>query len=182
MNKKKIIIIVIVILAVLFIPSFPGTVFRDGGTRELKALAYKIVIWNRLTEDGVYHKTRVYFFPKNMKSIDELWEEESVNVETDVQSQISGKTFTREKGGFGGDFTITLNEGGSYTYYEGFLSSYIGMGNWSVKDRILIMNETGGLDRTYLFYVKNGELVFIKEGSGRFLYTSVEDGERFIPN
>ena len=74
MNKKRIIIMIIVVLAVLFIPSFPGTVFRDGGTRELKALAYKIVIWNRLTEEGTYHKTRVYFFPKNMKGIDDLWE------------------------------------------------------------------------------------------------------------
>ena len=76
MNKKRIIIKVIIVLALLFIPSFPGTVFRDGGTRELKALAYKIVIWNHLTGDGTYHKTRVYFFPKNMKSIDELWEME----------------------------------------------------------------------------------------------------------
>ena len=73
MNKKRIIIIVIIVLALLFIPSFPGTVFRDGGTRELKALAYKIVIWNRLTGDGTYHKTRVYFFPNNMKGIDDLW-------------------------------------------------------------------------------------------------------------
>ena len=73
MNKKRIIIIVIIVLALLFIPSFPGTVFRDGGTRELKALAYKIVIWNRLTGEGTYHKTRVYFFPNNMKGIDDLW-------------------------------------------------------------------------------------------------------------
>ena len=73
MKKKRIIIIIIVVLAVLFIPSFPGTVFRDGGTRELKALAYKIVIWNRLTGDGTYHKTRVYFYPNSMKGIDDLW-------------------------------------------------------------------------------------------------------------
>ena len=29
-----------------------------------------------------------------------------------------------EKEGFGGDFTLTLNPDGSYTFYEGTLSSY----------------------------------------------------------
>lgn len=74
--KKKVIIIVTVILAlVLFFP-VPFTSYDDGGTREFKALTYKIVKWNRMqADDLIYNTTRIYFFPNNLKSIDELWKE-----------------------------------------------------------------------------------------------------------
>ena len=72
--KKKIWIIIAIaaILAILFVP-IPTGQYKDGGTREYTALTYKIVNWNRLTEDGTYDETRVYFFPNNFKSIDSLW-------------------------------------------------------------------------------------------------------------
>ncbi len=72
--KKKIWIIVLaaVLLAVLFVP-LPKGPYRDGGTREYAALTYKIVDWNRLTDDGIYDVTRVYWFPDNFKTIGELW-------------------------------------------------------------------------------------------------------------
>lgn len=72
--KKKIWIIVltVIVLAVFFAP-IPKGQARDGGTREYTALTYKIVDWNRLTDDGVYDATRVYWFPDNFKTIDELW-------------------------------------------------------------------------------------------------------------
>ena len=48
--------------------------YKDGGTKEYKALTYKIVVWNRLLgEDSTYHKTSVFWFPNNFKSLDELW-------------------------------------------------------------------------------------------------------------
>ena len=92
---------------------------------------------------------------------------------------VAGKTFVWEKEGFGGDFTITLGEDGNYQYYVGFLSSYIGMGEWSVEDGILTLNEHSGYDNTFRFTVKDGEIVFIKEGSSEFMYVTVEDGDRF---
>ncbi len=81
--KKKVCIImllVIALLGILFIP-IPAGHCKDGGTRVYSALTYKIVKWHRLTDDGVYEQTRVYFLPRNRQSIDELWELEKDNVE-----------------------------------------------------------------------------------------------------
>ena len=81
MKKKIWIPIVIVLIAVLFIP-IPSGVYKDGGTREYTALTYKVVDWNRLTDDGsTYSATKVYFFPNNFRSIDNLWYKEEPNVE-----------------------------------------------------------------------------------------------------
>ena len=80
--KKKIFILIlatVLLLAVLFVP-IPKSSGRDGGTREYSALTYKIVDWNRLTTDGVYDATKIYVFPNNFKSIDDLWNEEEHEV------------------------------------------------------------------------------------------------------
>lgn len=80
--KKKTwipIIVTVVLLAVLFVPLPTGV--DDGGTREYTALTYKIVDWNRLTFDGKYDKTKIYFFPDNFKSADELWTREEHTAE-----------------------------------------------------------------------------------------------------
>lgn len=82
--KKKIwisIIAVLVFAAVLFVP-IPGASYDDGGTREWKALTYKIVDWHKLYDvgddgPGVYDKVCFYGFSDRNKSIDELWERES---------------------------------------------------------------------------------------------------------
>lgn len=74
--KKKIWIValIILILLILFIP-IPGGQYRDGGTKDYKALTYRVIVWNRLLAEGfTYHKTAVFWFPNNFKSIDELWE------------------------------------------------------------------------------------------------------------
>lgn len=79
--KKKLwltILAAVLLLAILFIP-LPKDRSRDGGTREYAALTYKLVDWNRLTADGVYEATKLYWFPNNFKSIDELWEYEEQN-------------------------------------------------------------------------------------------------------
>lgn len=82
--KKKIWlpVVIAVLLAILVIP-IPTGIYKDGGTRAYTALTYKIVVWNRLgtAEDNVYHKTRVYFFPDNFKSIDNLWHMEDDKAE-----------------------------------------------------------------------------------------------------
>ena len=98
-----------------------------------------------------------------------------------VNNDISGKTFVWEKPGFGGDFTITLQKDGKYQYYVGFLSSYIGMGTWTEENGIVTLTETSGYDNVFRFEVKDGGLSFIAEGSSKFMYVTVEDGDIFLP-
>ena len=69
------IFITALLFAALFVP-VPKSPCNDGGTREYAALTYKIVNWHHLTDDGVYDATKVYWFPDNFKSIDDLWAEE----------------------------------------------------------------------------------------------------------
>lgn len=74
--KKKIwipIVAVVVLLLVLFVP-YSSEAYLDGGTRTYTALTYKIVDWNRISGNGIYDDTKIYFFPNNFKSLDELWE------------------------------------------------------------------------------------------------------------
>jgi len=81
--KKKIWIpiLIVAVIAILVIP-IPTRTYKDGGTREFTSLTYKIVDWNRLTDDGsTYSATKVYFFPNNFRSIDNLWYKEETNVE-----------------------------------------------------------------------------------------------------
>ena len=81
MKKKTwlIILIGILLLAIFFAP-IPQSAYDDGGTREYSALTYKIVDWNRLSADGVYEATKVYWFPNNFMSIDDLWAFEEQDV------------------------------------------------------------------------------------------------------
>lgn len=218
--KKKVIAIAaaVAILLVLFLPVPRGTC-QDGGTRVYSALTYKIVVWNRLVseagQDGRlaavsrYHKTSVFLFPDNFRSIDELWKietadsgkinggpgtsestESGISIEEtadinesesdrEIKNMIGGNSYVWEKEGFGGYFVITLVKDGTFSYYEGMLSSHIGLGNWTVKDGILTLTEKNN-KRTYLFSAQNGALVFIGEGSDRFVYVSVMDGDKFI--
>jgi len=73
--KKRVILTILTVvlfLAILFVP-IPGSAYEDGGTRTYHALTYKIIDWNRMTDGGIYDTTKVYWFPQNFKSIDELW-------------------------------------------------------------------------------------------------------------
>ena len=90
------------------------------------------------------------------------------------------RVFVWEKEGFGGDFTIMLNDDGTYMYYVGALSSYIGSGRWSLQEGKVVLTETSGYDNVFSFAIKGDDLVFIKEGSSEFMYVTVEDGDRFI--
>lgn len=88
-EKVTVFVIAIIILVTLIIP-IPRGSYDDGGTSTYQALIYKIVVWNKLHtvegEDGLlneiktYHKTSVYWFPNNMRSIGDLWEIEQENL------------------------------------------------------------------------------------------------------
>ena len=86
--EKKIWMITGIVLAVLFVffAPMPMEKAKDGGSRQYCALTYTVVVWNRVTplggtRDGeeVYHKTSVYWFPKD-QDLDSLWQKECEKV------------------------------------------------------------------------------------------------------
>lgn len=112
---------------------------------------------------------------------------------TYTAEDVTGKTYTYEKDGCGGAFTINLFEGGTFQYYEGMLSSYIGMGTWTMEENnVLCMKdqEMGRFSddfskvemyvRTNYFKVEEDCLVWLAENSDNFLYVDVEAGDRFL--
>ena len=48
----------------------------------------------------------------------------------DIRAMIVDKTYIYEKEGIGGNFTIHINDDGTFLYHEGPLSSYLGIGIW----------------------------------------------------
>ncbi len=94
-------------------------------------------------------------------------------------TDLAGKTFCYEKEGFGGDFTITLHDDGTMSYYEGGLSSYIGMGTWTLEDGIVIITDEV-YPFTNRFLVEDGKLVFQEADSTNFMYLQLPDGARFF--
>ena len=107
-----------------------------------------------------------------------------------AKEDITDKVYVYEKAGFGGDFTIEIKSDGTFTYYEGFFSSHIGMGEWSYSDGMLTLfekisrfNEAQELEEvihSYSFSVEKDTLIFADNGSGNFRYIKVKDGERFV--
>lgn len=86
--KKKILLSVLVpllVCAVLFVP-IPRGVCEDGGTRDYRALTYRLVVWNRIMEfpgeggashvPAVYRGVSVYWFSEADGSIDDLFRRE----------------------------------------------------------------------------------------------------------
>lgn len=87
-----------------------------------------------------------------------------------------------EGDGFGGDFTISLRADGSFTYYEGHLSSYIGAGKWSVSGDILTLEDETGVPKVNRFRMEGNDLIFQAKGSTNFIYVKVADGAVFSKN
>ncbi|MBQ6594110.1 MAG: hypothetical protein IJH78_00415 [Clostridia bacterium] len=96
-------------------------------------------------------------------------------------SDIAG-TYRYEGEGFGGDFTITLNADGTYAFYEGYLSSYMGGGTWNRDDDTVHMIEENGFDLRFTFEIRDGVLVYSAAGSDAFPCVDVSDGDRFLPD
>ena len=98
-----------------------------------------------------------------------------------VDGEIAGKTYVYENEGILGSFAITLYEDGSFTYFEGLASSYIGNGSWTQEGDNITMTDDGeggyGLVNHFKFIGEN--LVFVEQNSSNFVYVKVKDGERF---
>ena len=100
------------------------------------------------------------------------------------QTQIEYGTYARENG-FRNEFTITLSEDGSFTYYESMISSHIGMGKYEIDgDVVILTDETiPGYEDTltcvYKFRYEDGRLIFLADESDKFMYTDLPDGAVF---
>ena len=96
-------------------------------------------------------------------------------------SEVSGKTYTYEKEGIMGDFTITLYNDGTFSYYEGMASSYLGFGSWTQNGDAITLTDDGhgGLGLINHFEFDKTDLIFVEEGSSNFIYVKVQNGERF---
>ena len=92
-------------------------------------------------------------------------------------ASVAGKNYRYEKDGFGGPFDISFAAGGGVTYYEGSLSSIIGGGTWKQDGDSLIVTDG---TKTFRFTVDGNAIIFRKEGSSRFVFVDVADGERFV--
>ena len=75
MKKKiRIVIIIIIVLLILFFPIPKGTL-EDGGSKVYGALTYTVVKWVYFNEDRSRdYRIAVYWFPDNLKNINELRE------------------------------------------------------------------------------------------------------------
>ena len=80
-----------------------------------------------------------------------------------------------------GNFTITLYNDGTFTYYEGMASSYIGIGSWEQNGDSIILTDDGhsGYGLVNHFRCDGNDLVFVEQDSNNFVYVKVKDGERF---
>ena len=92
-----------------------------------------------------------------------------------------GKTYTYEKEGIMGSFTITLYNDGTFSYYEGMASSYLGFGSWTQNGDAITLTDDGhgGLGLINHFEFDKTDLIFVEEGSSNFIYVKVQNGERF---
>ncbi len=87
------------------------------------------------------------------------------------------RVYTYEKEGFGGPFRIWIYKDGSFQYYVGLLSSYIGIGKWTVEKGTLILSDNGFKNR---FLIGEDMLTFLEEDSTGVMYLKMEDGDRFF--
>lgn len=95
--------------------------------------------------------------------------------------------YVYEKPGFGSDFFIKINRDGTFTYREGSLSSYFGLGTWTLTDDILALTDTPAASPDLAFYnefrVEDDALIWLAENSTGFMYRGhipLADGGRFL--
>ena len=90
--------------------------------------------------------------------------------------------YNEESGFVLADFKVTFREDGIYEYYEGPLSSYIGIGTYSIENDILTMkgDADAGNNSLHRFRIKGKRIYFMEKESDNFTYIKVKDGQSFV--
>ncbi|MCQ2536916.1 MAG: M56 family metallopeptidase [Lachnospiraceae bacterium] len=99
-----------------------------------------------------------------------------------LQTMDGADLYIYEKGGFGSNFTISLKNDGTFSYYEGSLSSYIGIGEYTVdNDRLILFDRGMSREEPWIFEftIDDGKLIFDKSKSHDFIYVHPDDGAAF---
>ncbi len=104
---------------------------------------------------------------------------------TFTQETIYG-TYARKNETFENDyFTITLNSDGSCSYYATLVSSYIGMGQYTVVGNIITLVDnniptlSGPHTCTFKFEYRDGKLIYLASESDEFMYIDLPEGAEF---
>lgn len=117
--------------------------------------------------------------PKDKADEPDVAEPEKIYTKDDVIND-----YICEQIGFGGMFTLTVSEDGTFYYYEGLLSSYFGTGKWQFEDnKLTLLDEGTGKIRKAVFRYEDGDLLYCQQESDEYPFTYVEltDGTGFIP-
>ncbi|MBR6049961.1 MAG: hypothetical protein IKP68_02010 [Clostridia bacterium] len=92
----------------------------------------------------------------------------------------------RPDGTYGIDrFSITLYNDGTCQYYETMISSYIGVGKYTIDGDLLTLTDdnivtlNGPITKTFKFKIVGDTLVFIADGSDSFTFIKLPDGAVF---
>ena len=87
-------------------------------------------------------------------------------------------TYSRKNEEFGGldEFSITLNQDSTFSYYETMISSRFGLGNYTFEDGIVTLRDG---DKKFRFRYYLNALEYIAEESDEFTYIKLADGEIF---
>ena len=80
-----------------------------------------------------------------------------------------------------GDFTITIYDDGTFQCYETPISSYIGMGHYSIEEDVVTLKEDmGGCTGDINYYkILDDKLSFIHDNSANYHFVPLEDGALF---
>ena len=147
--------------------------FRGSDSRVLDGESFVLSL--RYADGSTVYASGENSFPKTYS---EASDRIDALIERAEMRSLAG-TYLYEGEGFGGDFTVTLNADGTYTFYEGMLSSYMGGGTWSVYYGTVYMDETNGFDLHFTFAVDGDELIYIGLNSDAFPYTDLPDRAGF---
>lgn len=90
--------------------------------------------------------------------------------------------YNEESGFVLADFKVTFREDGTYEYYEGPLSSFLGFGTYSIENGILTMkgDVVAGDYSIHRFRIKGRRIYFMEKESDNFTYIKVKDGQSFV--
>lgn len=80
-----------------------------------------------------------------------------------------------------GDFTITIYDDGTFQCYETPISSYLGMGHYSIDEGILTLKEDmdGCTGAVNYYQISDDALLFVRDDSANYQFVLLEDGAQF---